>query len=392
MSRHLSTRLLHPETAAATADAVGTPIVRTSTFRFESADALERYLSGEEPGFLYTRYENPTVQAVERAIAATENAPAAVLFSSGMAAATTCLLAHLKAGDTLLISESVYGGVLRFARDVLPRLGVKVRFVARAALTDDASYGERPPLVWCETPINPTLRLVDVAAVAETAHRHGAVLAVDATFASPVNQQTFTLGADLVMHSATKFLNGHTDLLAGALVGSEERLEPVRALQRALGNNLAPAEAWELQRGLKTLEVRVDRQNRTALELARRLEADPRVVRTLYPGLPSHPDHALARKQMRGFGGMVTFSLAGGLDAAKAFFDRLQLVERAASLGGVESLVSLPVLSSHHSVDDEQLTRAGIDRGMVRLSAGLEHVEDLWADLDQALGRTGDAA
>jgi cystathionine beta-lyase/cystathionine gamma-synthase len=238
--------------------------------------------------------------------------------------------------------------------------------------------------VWFESPINPTLRCVDVAAVATACRATGVVSIIDNTFASPINQQPLALDVDLVMHSATKYLNGHSDVTAGVLVGSQaviDRLEPARKL---FGGVLEPASAYALGRGIKTIDVRMARHNENAMKVATWLSGDPRVVSVLYPGLPSHPDHAIARKQMRGFGGMVCFD-AGSYEKACRTFDRLQVFRRAASLGGVESLCSLPVLTSQYGFTDDQLKAAGVTKGMLRLSVGLEHADDLVADLDQAL-------
>jgi cystathionine beta-lyase/cystathionine gamma-synthase len=245
---------------------------------------------------------------------------------------------------------------------------------------------DRTRLVWFETPNNPTLRCIDIAAVAAACRERGVIAVVDNTFASPINQQPLSHGVDLVMHSATKYLNGHSDVTAGVLAGSSELVARVERVRRLFGALLDPHAAYALGRGLKTLDVRVARQNATALKLAAWLSNHPRVVRVYHPGLASHPDHEVARRQMRGFGGMVCIDIAGGYDAAARFFDRLQVIERAASLGGVESLCSLPVLTSQWGYSEEQLREAGVSPGMARLSIGLEDPDDLIADLDQALG------
>ena len=249
--------------------------------------------------------------------------------------------------------------------------------------------GSRPGtrLVWFESPINPTLRCVDIARVAERCRARGVLSVLDSTFASPLNQQPLRLGVDLVMHSATKYLNGHSDVTAGALAGSRALIDRLRGARTLFGGVLEPASAYALARGMKTLGVRVARQNATALQVAEWAEADPRIARVFYPGLASHPDHAVARKQMSGFGGMVTIDVAGGYEAACRTFDAFRLIRRAASLGGVESLCSLPVLTSHFGLSDAQLEAAGVTRGMLRISVGLEHPDDLLADLDQALPR-----
>jgi cystathionine beta-lyase/cystathionine gamma-synthase len=239
--------------------------------------------------------------------------------------------------------------------------------------------------LWFESPTNPTLRCVDIAAVAGACRAKGVVSIIDSTFASPVNQQPLLLGADVVMHSATKYLNGHTDVTAGVLVGSAALIERLGPARKLLGGVLEPASAYALGRGMKTLAVRIARHNATAMTLARWLEAHPQVSRVFYPGLESHPDHEVARRQMHGFGGMVCFESRRGREGAVAFFDRLKLIQRAASLGGVESLCSLPILTSQYGLSDAQLADAGVTRGMARLSIGLEDADDLIADLAQAL-------
>ena len=268
----------------------------------------------------------------------------------------------------------------------LARFGVKVRFASLEELAQPARLcGPSTRVVWFESPINPTLRCVDIRAVASACRAAGVTTVLDNTFASPANQQPLSMGVDLVMHSATKYLNGHSDVTAGALVGSAAmigRLEPARKL---FGGVLEPASAFALARGIKTLDVRMARHNENGLRVAAWLAADARVARVFYPGLPSHPDHEIARRQMRGFGGMVCFDV-GSYEAARRVFDRLSLFKRAASLGGVESLCSLPVLTSQYGFSDDQLAAAGVTRGMLRLSVGLEHADDLIADLDQSLG------
>lgn len=362
------------------------PLVRSVTHRFDSAAEIERYNRGEEPGlFLYARYENPTVAAVEEELARLQGAESALLFASGMAAATTAILAHLKAGEEIVAARSIYGGVFKFLRDVAPRWGLATRLVDASALADPATLRPNTRLVYFETPVNPTLRLVDAAPIARAARAHGALTLVDSTFAPPTIQDQRALGCDLVIHSVTKYLNGHSDVLGGVVFGSKAALEPVHALRKVLGGVMDPAPAWELSRGLKTLDVRFARQQATAQALAERLAKDPRVEAVSYPGLENHPDHALAKRQMRGFGAMVTLTVSGGYDAAARVFDALGTIERAASLGSVESLCSLPVISSHAGLSAQELAAAGVDPGMLRVSVGLESLEELWADLDHAL-------
>ena len=364
-----------------------TPIYETTTYVFDSARQVREYNEGKGEKFLYTRYGNPTVAAVERTIAAAENAEAALLLSSGQAATTTAVMALLESGAEVVCSSAIYGGTLHLLADLLSTFGVRARFVTLEELArPEALVSEATRLVWFESPINPTLRCVDIAAVAAACRARGVLSAVDNTFASPINQQPLALGVDLVMHSATKYLNGHTDVTAGALCGPAALIERIHKAQKMLGTILDPAAAYAVGRGMKTLSVRVERHNANALAVARWLEGDPRVVRVFYPGLESHPDHAIAKQQMRGFGGMVCVDVGGGLEGAERFFDRLKVFHRAASLGGVESLCSLPVLTSQWGLSDEELAAAGVTKSMARLSIGLEDAQDLIEDLDQALG------
>ena len=363
------------------------PIVQSATFALASAAEMRRYLEGDEELFLYTRYANPTVRDLEEALAAVEGAEAALALSSGMAAMTTAVMSLVRAGDEVLASAALYGGTVRLLTDLLPRFGVEARFLSAADLARlEQVAGERSRVLILESPTNPTLEVVDLRAVCASAHARGLAVVVDNTFATPVLQQPLALGADLVMHSLTKALAGHSDVIGGALAGDRARIEAARATMKILGGCMDPHPAFLVRRGLKTLHLRVERQCENAMALARRLEGHEAVRRVLYPGLPSHPGHEIARRQMSAFGGLVTLVLAGGLPAAESFYDRLRLVARAASLGGVESLASLPVHTSHHGLPPEKLREAGIDPGMVRLSLGVEDAADVIADVERALG------
>lgn len=376
--------------ARATAEPLTVPIYETTTFRFDTAAQVCEYNEGKSARYLYSRYGNPTVSAVEDEVAALEGAEAALVFSSGQAATTTALLALLRAGDEIVCSTAVYGGTLHVLGDVFSKLGVAVRFVPIEDLArPEAALSDKTALVWFESPANPTLRCVDIAAVASACRGRGVRTIIDSTFASPANQQPLALGADLVMHSATKYLNGHSDVTAGALAGPAALIGEIEKMRRRVGTNLDPYAAYALGRGLKTLGVRVARQNASAQAVAEWLANDRRIEVVHYPGLPQHPDHALARRQMRGFGGMICVDLGGGYDRVERFFDRLGVFQRAASLGGVESLCSLPVLTSQWGYTDDELRAAGVTRSMARLSVGLEEADALIADLDQALDAAG---
>ena len=368
------------------ADPLTTPIYETTTFLFDSAEDVRAYNEGRSARFLYSRYSNPTVVAVEKTIATLEGAETAMLLSSGMAATSTALLGLLKSGDEIVCSAAIYGGTLHLLEDVLARFGVSPRFVSLEQLaTPDQVIGDRTRMIWFESPINPTLRCVDVAAIAAACRRRNVISIIDNTFASPINQRPIDLGVDLVMHSVTKYLNGHSDVTAGALAGPGTLMAPIEKARKMLGTILDPQAAYAIGRGLKTLSVRMERHNASGLAVARWLEKDKRVKTVYYPGLESHPDHALAKKQMTGFGGMVCVDLGGGQAQAERFFDRLKVFRRAASLGGVESLCSLPLLTSQWGHSDAQLAEAGVTRSMARLSIGLEDPQDLIDDLDQAL-------
>jgi cystathionine beta-lyase/cystathionine gamma-synthase len=370
------------------AEPLTTPIYETTTFVFDSAAEVKAYNDGRSKKFLYSRYGNPTVLAVEQTIAALEGAEMAMLLASGQAATSTLLLALLKSGDEIVCSAAIYGGTLHLLADLLPGYGIEVRFVTVDELGDpDRVIGPRTKVLWFESPINPTLRCVDVAAIAAACRRRGVTSVVDNTFASPINQQPLALGVDIVMHSVTKYLNGHSDVTAGALAGPAALLQSADRARRMLGGIVDPQAAYAIGRGLKTLSVRVERHNVNAMLVARWLETQKgsRIAEVYYPGLESHPDHALAKKQMRGFGGMLCVDVGGGQARAERFFDKLQVFRRAASLGGVESLCSLPVITSQWGHTDAQLADAGITRSMARLSVGLEDPQDLIEDLDQAL-------
>lgn len=387
MAHGSSTRLMHPVATPDKAPApLTSPIYETTAFVFDSAEALRRYHAGGSGAFFYSRLGNPTVAAVEQTLADLDGAERSLLFASGMAAASTTLLALLRSGDEVVCSAGIYGGTYRFLDGVLPGLGITPRFASLEALGDPSGLiGPRTKVLWFETPINPHLRCVDVGAVAAACRAHGVVSVLDNTFATPLNQRPFDLGVDLSMQSATKYLGGHSDVTAGVVSGSTRLLEPIEAMRRGLGGVLDPQPAYLLGRSLKTLPVRVAAHNVSALAVARALEGHPRVTRVDYPGLASHPDHALAARQMRGFGGMVSLDLQGGEAAACLAFDRLQVVQRAATLGGVESLCSLPILTTHWGHSEAQKAEAGVTPGMMRFSIGLEDATDLIADITQAI-------
>ena len=383
--RGLATRCVH---AGELPDAHGsphTPVYTTTTFAFPSTAAILDVVEGRATGSLYTRYGlNPTVQSLEAKLAAIEGAEAALAFASGMAAEAALFLAHGRAG--IVCIGDAYGGTLELIGQQLPLLGIPTHLLLGTELDrlDELLVGGAR-LVFLETPSNPTLEVFDIAAIAARAHARGALLVVDNTFASPVNQQPLALGADLVVHSATKYLGGHSDITAGALMGAKALIDAVWPWRKNLGQTPAPETAALLARSLRTLVVRVRQQNATALAVAQAMASHPRVARVLYPGLPSFPGHALAARQMAGFGGMLTIEVAGDGAGASAVVDRLKLFAIAPSLGGVESLATQPVTTTHHGLDPEERARRGITDSMLRLSVGLEDAQDLIDDLNQAL-------
>ena len=383
-----ATELIHAgETETSAPAPLTTPIYETTTFVFDNAQEVVAYNEGRSNKHLYSRYTNPTVIAAEKKLAALDRAESALVFSSGQGATSTILLAHLKAGDEIVCSAAIYGGTLHLLEDVLARFGVLPRFVSLEQLAQpDQVIGDRTRMVWFESPINPTLRCVDIARIAQACRARGVLSVIDNTFASPINQQPLALGVDLAMQSVTKYLNGHSDVTGGMVSGPKALVAPIEKARRQVGTVMDPHPAYALGRGLKTLPLRVAQHNANAMAVATFLAGDKRVSRVYYPGLPSHPDHEIAKRQMTGFGGMVTFDLDGRFDRAERVYDRLRIVKRAASLGGIESLISMPVITSQWGHSDEQLQAAGVTKGMLRLSVGLEDVADLIADLDQALG------
>jgi len=383
-----ATKLIHAGEGVDTGatPSLTTPIYETSTFVFDSVADVIKYQEGKLNGYLYSRYENPTVVAVEQKLAAVDGAEASLLFSSGMAAISTALLTLLKSGDEILCCSAIYGGTFHIIEDLLPKLGITHRFISIEELANVGSViGPKTKIVWFESPINPTLRCVDVRAVAAACKKAGVLAAIDNTFASAINQPVLSMGIDLSMQSCTKYLNGHSDVTGGALSGSAALMAPIAKMRRLLGGVMDPLPAFALGRGMKTMPLRVAQHNANALAVAQFLEGHQAIQRVYYPGLASHPDHAIAARQMSGFGGVVTIDVKGGRDGAFRVFDKLDVVKRAASLGGVESICSLPILTSQYGLTDDELVKAGVTKGMIRISVGLEDAGDLISDLDQAL-------
>lgn len=385
MKDGLATRCVHAGEIDDPHGSPHTPLYTTTTFKFATTADLLDVVDGRKPGSLYTRYGlNPTIASLEQKLAALEGAELAWAFCSGMAAEAALFLTHGRKGIVCL--GDAYGGTLELISSQLPLLGIPGHFLLGHELARlDEILAQGAGLVFLETPTNPTLEIFDLHAIARLAHAHGALLAVDNTFASPVNQNPLAQGADLVVHSCTKYLGGHSDLTAGALMGSRDLLMPVWNWRKNLGTAIAPEVAAQLARSIRTLPVRVRAQNAAAQTIAEAMARHPKIARVLYPGLPDFPGHALARQQMRGFGGMLTLEVRGGGDDATRVADKLKLFALAPSLGGVESLVTQPCTTTHHGLTAEERARRGISDAMLRLSIGLEEPADLIADLEQAL-------
>jgi len=365
---------------------VGTTIARTANFTFESTEEMKRWAEGKSSAYIYTRYGNPTLTIAEEKLAALEGAEAAIVTASGMAAISSALLAVLKTGDEVISTRQTYGGTYRLMRDNFPRFGIVVRHVETDLAGIQQLVNPRTKALYIETPTNPTLRLVDLQKAVAFAKEWGLISLIDNTFASPVLQKPIQLGFNIVLHSATKYLSGHSDLIAGAAAGSRAIINEVRHNIINLGGSLDPEAAYLLIRGMKTLGLRMERQCENAMIVAKYLAKHPKVARVHYPGLASHPDHKLAKRQMKGFGAMLAFDLKGGLPAARRFCDRVRIFLLAASLGGAESLVVLPIYTSHYNMSEAELRAAGVGAGTVRVSVGLEDPADLIEDLRQALG------
>ncbi len=385
----------HPETAAVHGASdlekkngpVATPIYQTSTFEVTDNDEQERVTATDR---YYTRWGNPTISVAEQTVAALEGTEAARVFASGMGAITTTILALLKSGDHIVAQRDLFGGVTKFLSQWLPKMGIETTFVDTTEYEQHArAIRPNTKMFYVESPTNPALRVVDFQRVTALARQHGLISMIDSTFGTPINQRPAEHGFDLVVHSGTKYLAGHADLTCGAVCGRQELVEQIHDTRTTLGSCMDPHAAWLLIRGLKTLAVRVARQNENALRVAEFLEQHAKVRRVYYPFLKSHPQHEVARRQMSGGGGMVTFEVAGTGEDARRVSEALRLFTLATSLGGVESLVSIPVLTSHAMISADLREKMGVTEQMVRLSVGIENADDLIADLEHALEAVG---
>ena len=384
--RDLSTTCVHSGDLSDQHGAVHAPLYDTTTFKFSSTEKLLEVIDGKRAGYLYTRYGmNPTINGLEEKIAAIDGAEAALAFGSGMAALSALFLTYGLHGIACV--GDAYGGTLELLNKQLPSLGIKTHQI----LPDDiealeAALSGGVKLVFMETPSNPLLEVIDIRRIVDIAHRHSAIVAVDNTFASSVNQQPLALGVDLAMQSATKYLGGHSNVTGGVISAKAALLENIKPWRKNLGQIISPDVAHRLAAQLCTLSLRVEKQNANALAIAKFLDSHPKVSRVYYPGLPSHPNHEIAKSQMSGFGGMVSFEYKGGAFQTMGMVERLRIFSLAPSLGGVESLVTQPHTTSHHDISVEERTARGITDSLVRLSIGIESESDLINDLKQALG------
>jgi cystathionine beta-lyase/cystathionine gamma-synthase len=381
----------HPETEAVHGGTdlgkkngpLATPIYQTSTFEVTDSDQQVRAISTD---MFYTRYGNPTHTVAEKAIAELEGADAALLFASGMGAITTSLLALLKSGEHVVAQRDIYGGATKFLSQWLPKLGVETTFVDTTEYDQHArAIQPNTKLLYLESPTNPTLRVVDLKKVVSLARQRNLITFIDSTLATPINQRPADLGIDLVMHSGTKYFAGHSDLICGIVAGRQDLIDTIHSTRTTLGGTMDPHAAWLLLRGIKTLAVRVQRQNDNALRIAQFLAQHPKVRRVHYPFAEGHPQRALAMEQMHGGGGVLSFEVDGTGDDAKRLSEALHLFTLAPSMGGVDSLVTIPVLTSHGMISAEHRAKMGVTDQLVRLSVGIENAGDLIADLEQAL-------
>ncbi len=386
-NKGFNSKLIH---AGAYDDANGSavgPIYQTSTFKFRNADHGARCFSGEEKGYIYTRLGNPTIEELENAVAELENGVGALAVSSGMAAVNTVYLTLLGQGDHMISHSSVYGPSRGIMEKLYPKYGVESTYIDCTDLSNiEKAIKPNTKLLYLETPANPTMGITDIAAAAELAHKHNILVCVDNTFSSPYLQKPLDLGADIVLHSMTKFINGHADIVGGIVIAkTPEMFGELKYVMTNMGFNMDPHQAWLTRRGLKTLAIRIDRAQENAIKVAEYLEKHPKVEWILYPGLKSHPQYELAKRQMKGPGAMISFGVKGGLEAGKTVMDNMHLALLAVSLGGIETLIQHPASMTHSKLSKEARETAGISDGLIRLSVGIEDAQDIIDDLAHAL-------
>jgi len=368
--------------------ALSPPIYQTSTFAFRDADHGARLFKEEEEGFIYTRISNPNIDLLAAKMALLESAEAGSIFASGLAAIFNAVVAITKSGGHIISDDTIYGGTFTLLKEYMPEFGIEVTFVDATDLNriEDATKLETT-MLFVETPANPTMKIIDIGECAKLAHSKNLLLCVDNTFATPYLQRPFELGADIVLHSATKYLGGHGDIIGGVVVGRKDFVKKMWDKGKEIGASISPFNAWLILRGLKTLAVRMERHCANAMKIAEFLDGHKKIERVYYPGLSTHPGHALAARQMSKFGGMLGFDVKGGKEAGKVLMNSVKLCTLAVSLGDVDTLIEHPASMTHSSYNEEELRACGINLGFVRLSVGVEHVDDLVADLEQALDK-----
>ena len=391
-SLHLATKAIHGMDINPRTGSVSLPIHQTSTYRFTKTEEAIKFAEGDESVYAYSRYHNPTTDDVQQSLALLMDAEDAVLCASGMSAITTTILTLVKSGQERLSTPSLYGSTYRFFRDELPKLGITVRYFDPQDLPGlKKMINEQTALIFAETPTNPSLEIVNLKKLVSNVHNaeekfsRNIFIMIDNTFATIINQQPFNFGADIVVESTSKYIGGHSDLIGGVVAARKVITNRIRQAAKSYGGSIDPFVSYLLHRSLKTFPLRVEKQNENALALAKYFETHPRVKRVLYPGLKSHPNHTAAKKQMRHYGGMVTIEIKGGAERATRVVDNLQIALNAMSLGGVETLVSIPVYSSHINMTDAELDLHGVTPGMIRISVGIEDINDLKEDFDRAL-------
>lgn len=386
-NKKLDTKVTHAGQIKDSFGSVAAPIYQTSTFSFDSADQGSARFSGKEDGYIYTRIGNPTTDALQNAVASLEGGVGALATASGMAASSTLFMALLGSGKHIIGTDAMYGPTRGVVENDFSRFGVEYDFVDTTNI-ENIREVIRPEteLIFIETPANPTIKLTDIQACADLAHEHNILLAVDNTFMSPVFQNPLEFGADIVMHSMTKFINGHTDVVGGILIFKDESLlQKTKKVLLSMGGTMDPHQSWLVLRGLRTIVLRVERAQQNAIKIAKFLETHPKIDWIRYPGLKSHPQHALATKQMNGFGSMMSFEVKGGLKAGKSLMDNVEIATLAVSLGGYETLIQHPASMTHVGMNEPERIQSGITNGLIRLSVGCENVEDLIKDIDLAL-------
>jgi len=388
-NKGFSSKLIHAGGIHDEKGSAVTPIYQTSTFKFRDADHGARCFSGEEKGYIYTRLGNPTIEDLEVTIAELENGYASLAVASGMAAVNTVYLTVLGAGDHMVSHNALYGPSRAIMEKLYPKYGIESTFIDATKIEEiEKAIQPNTKLLYLETPANPTIGITDLKAATELAHKHGIMVCVDNTFCSPYLQRPIEFGVDIVLHSMTKFINGHADIVAGVVIAKEKEVfDELKYVMTNMGFNMDPHQAYLVRRGLKTLAIRIERAQENAIKVADYLEAHPKVEWVLYPGLKSHPQYELGKKQMDGPGAMISFGVNGGYEAGKKVMDNVKLALLAVSLGGIETLIQHPASMTHSKLSKEAKLSAGITDGLVRLAIGIEDVEDIIIDLDQALSK-----